>query len=514
MAFDVVGLFAALVLAGCGGENHVVPSPSPGVDVVSYDARIRLDPVSTYLLGRVRLNVRHPNRLGTLELELHSSMSVERVAVNEERVAFRRIGDRLIIPLPHQDSSLVEITYDGYASDGIIKAEGAGQTVVFSESWPRHGAGWLVGAHHPSDPALFTLNLIVPERYAVAASGQLARERVRTDSAWSSHIFALDASAPTYTFAFAVADSFVVVDDETASGIEIRHHVLASDAARATLLDRTPAILDTLQSILGPYPYASYGTVEVPMDYAGMENAAASFLSSDLYTASSREHNLLEEVNVHEAAHQWFGNDVVPADWADLWLAEGFATYLATVVYERMDGPEVAREQRATMAQLGRRDSRRRLVPESYDDPEDLLSATVYQKGGSVLHLLRLSLGEDVFFSVLRRITRDFADRPLSTDALQTLLEEASRRDLDRFFSFWVYGEQIPTLHTDWEGSARRISWRIDGDEGTLDNVPVELLIQQAGRTLVVNALDGEVVLSGSEEPRIRPVGVLMDVRD
>lgn len=514
MALGCVGLFALILLAGCGGGNSEVQTPAPGVDVVSYNARIRLDPVTQYILGKVRLEVLHPDSLRTLELELHSVMLVERVSVNDERVRFRRDGSQLIVPLPSGDSTSVEVTYKGYVFDGVITAEGAGQAVTFSQSWPRRGAGWLVGVHHPSDPARFTLNLIVPNRYSVAASGQPAPTHPRSDSSWTRHTFTLQADAPTYTFAFAVADSFVVVEDETASGIEIRHHLLTSDAGRAALLDRTPAILDTLASMLGPYPYETYATVEVPMSYAGMENAAASFLSADLYRGLAGERNALEQVNVHEAAHQWFGNDVVPADWADLWLAEGFATYLTTVVYERMDGPEVAREQRARMAQLGRQDARRRLVPERYDDPEALLSATVYQKGGTVLHLLRLALGDEAFFSALRRLARDFADQPLSTDDLQMLLEEESGVDLDGIFSFWVHGTQIPTIHTEWDSANRRLSWRIDGDEGTLENLPVELLIRQQGRTLVARALEGELVLPGSDKPRVLPIGVLMDVRD
>ncbi len=513
-AWGCFGLLALILLAGCGGKNSTPSTPEPGVDILSYDVSVRLDPVTMYIHAKTSLTVRHPDTLGVLELSLHSDFFLLAIDVNGETAEYERSGNRLQVALPRSDSSFVEIGYQGFAREGILRAEGAGQHVTFSQSWPEHGAGWMAGVHHPSDPAKFSLQLIVPKEYSVAASGQLRRDRLRPDSTWMTYLFDLPADAPTYTFAFAVAESFAVVQDVTASGVPIQHHVLAADISQGSRLNRTAAIIDTLEALLGPYPYAMYSTVEVPMRYAGMENASASFLSSDLYMESGGSRNTLEEVNIHEAVHQWFGNDVVPSDWAHLWLAEGFATYLTTVVYERLDGPVVGEEHLARMAQLGSRDARRRLVPEHYGDPEEILSPTVYQKGGCVLHLLRRTLGDGVFFDSLRRLAIDYADRPLSTNGLQTLLEEEAGINLDNFFAYWVYGTTIPTIRTTWDRSARRLSWRIDGDDGTLRDVSIELLVLQDNHVQTVNVLDGDVVLPSSDAPQIRPVGVLMDVRD
>jgi aminopeptidase N len=247
------------------------------------------------------------------------------------------------------------------------------------------------------------------------------------------------------------------------------------------------------------------------MTFAGMENAAAPFLQADLYRVYDGQ-NAVEAVNVHEAVHQWFGNDVVPADWADLWLAEGFATYLTTVVYERLDGAEAARRQRVLMAMLPARAARRPLVPERYADPEVLLTPTVYQKGAAVLHLLRLRLGEAVFFDALRRLTSGYAERPLSTVALQTALEEEGGRELDALFEYWVYGERIPTLRTTWDPVRRRLTWHVEGDGGTLAGVPFELVARQPARDVIVKATAGGATLPGSEAPEVLPVGILLEI--
>lgn len=510
-AFTVLALLLAVLAAACTVPD--VPPPQDGVDVTAYLARINIDPGTLRIYGRTTIDVRHPPDLEALDLGLDWAMAVRRATVNGVDVEAETSGDRIRIPLLGGDSSQVEITYGGRAEEGVFRDRAAGQEVLYTDAWPLRASGWLPAVHAPSDPARFELHLTVPDGYSAVATGVEARPyRVFRSKGGPlrGYQFVLAQDAPVYTFAFAVADSFAVFTDSTASGLPIRHYLLAGDSDALPRLARTSAILDTLSAVLGPYPYAGYSTVQVPMQYAGMENAAAPFLTADMYSAPNPV--LVEEVNIHEAVHQWFGNDLVPADWRDLWLAEGFATYLTTEVYARLDGRDAGREQRVRMALLSGRDARRALVPDEYDKPDDMLSATVYQKGGAVLHLLRLTMGEALFFDILRHLLLDYADRPLSTPAFQTVLEQATGDDLDAFFDLWVYGTTIPTLKTTWDPDRRRLSWLVENDEGTLFGVPYEVMVRQDGVDTYVNASDGAVVLPGSERPEVYPVGVLLDV--
>ncbi|HYE96988.1 MAG TPA: M1 family aminopeptidase [Rubricoccaceae bacterium] len=493
-------MFATIAACRPAPPSH----PPEGVDVERYTVHLRLDPATLRLSGRVRLDVRHPAGLAALPLALDDAMEVRAVRVNGRTVSITHRDGTLSVPLDGDTLSAVEVVYRGVPEEGVYRAEAAGQTVVYTDAWPTRGAGWLPGLHVPSDPAALDLTLDVPPGVEVVASGTPAP--AGTPGRFRFH---LSADAPTYTFAFAVAD-FTEVADTSAGGIPIRHHLLEPD--KAPLLARTAAVLDTLQELLGPYPYVSYGTVQVPMEFAGMENAAMPFLRADLYTVYDGQ-NAVEEINIHEAVHQWFGNDVVPADWRELWLAEGFATYLSTVVYERLDGPEIAQRQRVLMTQLSLRDAQRPLVPARYRHPSEVLTATAYGKGGSVLHLLRLRVGDAAFFRAVRRLAQEWADRPLTTTTVKFTFEAESGEDLAPFFRYWVYGRPIPTLPTTWDAEARRLRWHVEGDEGTLARLPFELLIRQGGTERAVSALAGEAVLPGPERPEVEPVGVLLRVR-
>src|SRR5690606_6298886 len=98
------------------------------------------------------------------------------------------------------------------------------------EGWPGETAGWLPAVHHPSDPARFTLRLEVPARYSVVASG--TPEGVEDAGGCRRHAFRLDADAPVYTFAFAVADTFAVVTDSPGA-VPVRHALLSPGDAPA-----------------------------------------------------------------------------------------------------------------------------------------------------------------------------------------------------------------------------------------------------------------------------------------
>ena len=511
-----------LALTGCLADpdaSVVAPPPQPGVDVLETIAEVRLEPETLALGARAALVVRHPDSLGALVLGLDDALEVRAVRLDGQAVAWSRDGDALRVPLDGaplagagrggETTSVVEVVYRGTPAAGVYAGEHGGQRVVYTDAWPDRAAGWLPGVHHPSDPTRLDLTLDVPAALDVAASGAALSDSVAGGRRLAR--FVLDRPAPVYTVAFAVGD-FDVVD--VPGSVPVRHVVLAGERARAGRLARTGAALDTLAALLGPYPYASYATVQVPMRYAGMENAAAPFLRADLYDADVAGRNPVEEVNLHELVHQWWGNDVVPASWRHLWLAEGPATYLTTEVYRRLDGPDAARRHLVLMArEIGREDAARPLVPASLDDPADVLSATVYNKGGAVLHLLRLTLGDDAFWPALRRVGEAYADRPLSTAAFQRALERASGRDLSAVFRVWVYGAGLPALETRWDRATRTLSWDVAGDEGTLDGVPFELYVRQGGGAgRFVAATDGVLSLPGDEAPTVEPVGILLRV--
>lgn len=493
-------------VTACRAQPEDVYTPPPGVDVVHYELDLRLLPEEMYLYGHARLHVRSSKTLLELPLAL-TGLDVDSVLVDGDRVEVTLEDERLYVPLPDGGGERhIDIAYRGGPVEGLYAEAHDGQMVIYTDSWPDRVKGWMPGVHHSSDPATLDLAVQVPAGYEAVATGTT----VGIDSLDGAvrYRWQLDAVAPTYSFAFAVSD-FAVTLDAVDDTLPVAYYLLPSDSADVQVLRRTPEMLAYFADLLGPYPFDQYATVQVPFAWGGMENASASFLNADRIHAGQGE-----ATQAHEVAHQWFGTHVVIANWRDLWLSEGFATYLTTLFYEHADGLDEARRRWVEMADLTpqRAETLTELVPREPVDPDEYFSWVPYERGGSVLHLLRRMLGDDVFFRAIKRTAAAYAGRPLSTDAFQALLEAESGRALTAVFDVWVYGEALPVLETRWEAEARRLSWAVTGDAGTLDGVPVLLQVRQNEQVHYVPLADGAVMLDADAEPEVKPVGVMLRV--
>ncbi|MEM9666101.1 MAG: M1 family aminopeptidase [Bacteroidota bacterium] len=513
-----LGLLSVLAfLGGCrpAGEaptleaGEIPPPPQASVDVQHYAVEVTLPDleVPLRLQGRVALTVEH-GALPALRLDAAPGLRVDTAQVNGAQVTPRREGAHLWIPLPSYPPGTyvdtVYVAYQGAVDEGLYRAPYADQAIVYTDAWPLRARGWLPAVHHPSDPATLSLHLDLPDGVEAVATGtpvDTTRTSGRVRYRWQ-----LSASAPTYTYAFAVAEDFQEQTFE-ADNLLVRHYAL--DQARVDTLD-TEAMLAFFTQRIGPYAFGRYETVQVPIPWLGMEQAATSFINAEALSQGRARETL-----VHELVHQWFGNRVTLADWSDLWLSEGFATYLTTLYIEAADGRDAARRRWVQLAAYGptRQATHTALVPADPVDPVAHLTWVPYEKGAAVLHLLRLTLGEAAFDRLLRTTYETYAGQALSTSAFQQLAEAEAGRSLATLFGVWVYGQDVPVLRAVWSTAERRLDWSVVGDAGTLDDLPWELEVTQGQRRLYVPASAGHVVLPGSAPPEVRPVGILLDVQ-
>ena len=194
-------------------------------------------------------------------------------------------------------------------------------------------------------------------------------------------------------------------------------------------------MLDFIEKLVGPYPFDGYGAVMVddPELFYALETQAMSTFQSG---------SVDELTVVHELAHQWFGNAVTVAQWRDLWLAEGFATYFEYLWQHRGDRPGLE----ADLAGLHDFIVQEGVGPAVVSRPQDLFASNTYYRGALTLHALRLTVGDDKFSRIIRTYYRTYRNgNATSADFIEVAsgIGGATVRPLLRA---WLYEQPVPPL--------------------------------------------------------------------
>ena len=301
---------------------------------------------------------------------------------------------------------------------------------------PVAAATYYPSNDHPSDKATFSYRITVPSSETVVVNGDLTERVDNGDTTtWSyEHRF----QQATYLTAIAIGDFEIREADPSKSGVPVRNAFASFLADEAEpIFDQQDEMIDAFEELFGPYPFDVYGSLVVPEGFGGaLETQTLSIYGEDV----RRYGGFAELVVAHELAHQWFGNHVTPQRWEDLWLNEGFASYGEALWFEASD-PDFTYERwiREVWVPGPRHESQ-----VHRPDVDDLFSPAVYQRGAMALHALRLEVGDDVFFDILRTWIVRFGGGNASTADFEALSEELSGRDLDSLFESWLRTDQLP----------------------------------------------------------------------
>lgn len=251
---------------------------------------------------------------------------------------------------------------------------------------------------------------------------------------------------------------------------------------------KTPKAMQVFSDAFGVrYPYEKYAQVAAAEFVAGgMENTTCTTQTDAvLITRRAGLDNDLDFLVAHELAHHWFGDLLTCRDWSHGWLNEGFATWCEVLFAEVDRGQddadfELDRNARIYFDEDSRR-YRRPLVSAKFKYPWTIFDRHLYEKGGWVVHMLRAELGDDAFFKSIRYYLIKFRNKSVETADLITSIEEATGRNLRRFFDQWVFGSGFPTFEAvyHWDRKAKRVEIRLkqtqsSGEKGAF-KVPMKL---------------------------------------
>ena len=446
------GVLLLLLAPGVAAQR---PAPS----VTGYRVTLELPASGDTIVAAARVAFSRAPEADTLVLNL-VGLSIDGVAWAPDSspesawrpAAFHYDGQMLRIPLPSGRGPLemdqVEVRYHGAPRDGLLVGVNArGRRSVFADNWPERARFWLPSVDRPAAKATVAFVVKAPPGWRVVANGS------RLAEAGAAQAWVERRPIPPYTMVlgagrFTVSEHRPLVHGRDTVPIEVWAYPEDSVFADSGPFRRATEIVETLERLVGPFPYEKLAHVESATRFGGMENASAIFYDEGAWSQG----RLPEEIVRHETAHQWFGDAVTEREWHHLWLSEGFATYFALVVGAALDGDSVlGAGLRADAARYFRSAVVDRPVVDTAEhDLLRLLNANNYEKGSWVLAMLRAVVGDSGFWTGIRAYYRIFRDSTAVSEDLQAVMERAAGQPLGWFFDQWLRQPGYPMLACRW----------------------------------------------------------------
>jgi aminopeptidase N len=423
-----------------------------GYDVQHYTLDLTVnDVVTSDLDGSTTIDARATQNLSSLNFDF-IGFEITNIRVNGQPADFKRSGQELTITpstaLAENESFTVEVQYQGSPTEmesvalslqtGWVKFDGG--SFVLSE--PDGAAGFFPVNDHPLDKASYTFRVTVPEPFEVAANGVLSE----TIDNGVTTTFLFEARAPMASYLVTInIDEFDLETSQAANGVPIRNYYstgLPEDIRKPFELQ--DEMLVYFSDIFGPYPFEVYGALVIDTEFgAALENQSMSIFGIDMIDTDDLERT--QQVIAHELAHQWFGDSVSLADWRDIWLNESFATYAQGLWTEHTKGREALddwiKEWYAFVLE-----NREAMSPPGEPPPDQLFNPGVYYWGALGLHALRLEVGDEVFFRILKTYQEQYKGGNATTGDFISVAEEMSGKELSVFFDSWLYSKDIASI--------------------------------------------------------------------
>lgn len=330
---------------------------------------------------------------------------------------------------------------------------------------------WLPTIDLPNVRCTLEFELTAKAELTILANGELSREVTHEDGTKTA-FWRLDYPCPSYLICFAIGD-FTRAEDGEFEGKPIAYFG-AKDKTPEDLMrsfGRTKEMLAWMVKKLDqPFPFPKYYQFALPAFGGAMENI--SLVSwDDIFvldeTLALEWTWLLDQINVHEMAHSYFGDAIVCRDYAHAWLKESWATYIETCWLEDSKGADERdydfwRNQHAYFNEADH-SYKRPIVTNKFDSSWRMYDRHLYPGGAARLHMLRKWLTDEVFWAGVQRYVARFMGKTVETPDFRRAMEEVSGRSLVRFFEQWIYSAGYPDLKVEfsWDEDHKRATWTI-----------------------------------------------------
>lgn len=524
----MVAFSLALLAAHPGQGEHSTGGPltieQAAFDVSHYDIALRVDPTAKSISGTTKMTAKVVIPTAAIYLDLDENYLVSKVTDGIAPLKFVRekAGLRIFFPASKQPNEkiLTEITYSGTPhpaknapwDGGFVWAKTATGKEWISVALQGAGADLLFPCKdHPSDrPDSADMRLSVPGELTAVGPGKLVRKSAEAGG-YTNYHWRMDLPINNYSLVFNAAPYELVTDSVRSIGgqkVPIHFYVLPESKGKAAkLIKEQKKYFHFMEKFCGPFPFRKIkvGIVETP--HLGMEHSTAIAYGNKFRLDTDGYDWLL----LHEFGHEWWANLVSNADWRDMWIHEGFQSFMDSFYLEQIRGKPAYIE-----AMKRRRRVIRNTTPVAPEKESggQTTGGDIYDKGALILHSLRYLVGEEAFLRSLRRMAyptpemEKWADgramRLVTSADFVTIASQESGQDLNWFFTPYLRHAALPELKATLSEGVMKLEWLTPA--GLTFRMPIDVIIDGQKRRIEMPRGKASVPFSGAA-PVIDPEG-------
>ena len=424
-----------------------------------YALDVAMNNLVTDIAGTVEIHATANAILDSALFELFQTMTITQIRVNGTPVTFSRNVSAVKCPVNAAagQSFILSIDYNGTPPTSVTNPLGGagmsndnspswGNQVTWSLSQPFSAYEWWPCKQSLTDKAdSCSVKITVPTACKAGSNG-LLENVVDLGNGTSRYEWKHRNLIDYYLISVAVAQYVeynVFANPVGSSGpVLIQNYIYDNPATLPNFqaeIDETADFIELFATLVGPYPFDNekYGHCMAPIS-GGMEHQT-------MTTQGFFEKSL----TAHELGHMWFGDHVTCASWADIWVNEGFASYLDYLMIENLYPAEKVQYMLDVHTNVMSALGGSVWVLDSLNETRIFSGRLTYDKGSSIIHTMRFILNNDTqFFQALRNYQTTFADSVAKGLDVKAALETVSGIDFTNMFNEWYFGEGYPTYST------------------------------------------------------------------
>lgn len=442
-------------------------------DLVYYTLDVRVDPAKKAISGSNAIRFTMLSDDTRIQLELYANLAVEHIAMGDTRLEYERVDNTLYVDFPAAlragRTYTIAVRYSGMPQEqgrfgGLaFRTDPAGRHWINTANEGEGSSVWWPSKDQWRDePEGMDIRVAVPNGLMDVSNGKflgatdLGDGYTRWD--WRVHY-------PINSYNVSLNVGEYVQFSETLGDLPLDYFVLPGslDKAKVQFAQAKPMI-EAFQTFVGPYPFPKDGYKLIEVPYSGMEHQSAvtygnrfanGYLERD-WTGVGISLKF-DFIIIHESAHEWFGNAVSAADVSDMWIQEGWTTYLEGVYVEALFGRDDAYKYlNAYKPKVGNQEpviTQRGIHRSPTQD--------MYFKAALFLHTLRGVVNDDArWWQLVRDTFTTFKYRNVMTEDVVRFFNSELKQDLTPVFDQYLRRAELPVLELTFDEQATTAAYR------------------------------------------------------